>query len=353
MTRKIDGRVAYADLLRSVAVIAVILLQIAYSRLVSVPVNTSAWTVYNAYTALTRWSVPAFVMLSGAFLLDPKKSGKLSVLFLRILRIFLVLVVWSAVYAMADHLDRGGNLSLRGFQSALMAAVRGDVHGHLWFLYMILGLYLVTPILRAFIKGASRATLHYFLILTFVVTSLLPTFLKFYPGNPLSTHLNRVELYLVLGYVGYFVAGYYLKTYTINRLAEAIIYVLGIAGAFATLWGTWVLSHRGGQLNEILYGYLTPNVCATTVALFVLFRYVLGISEERGRNRRMIGVARITLGIYVLHELFIMLLRNLGVFAIPLTPVVAVPAFTAVVFLLSFAAAWLLSKIPFVGPYFT
>ena len=353
MARKIDGRLAYADLLRSVSVIAVIMLQLSYSRLTAASVNSSAWTVYNAYSALTRWSVPIFVMLSGAFLLDPKKSGKLRVQFLRILRIFLVLVVWSAIYAMADHLNQGGSLSWNGFKSALLSALRGNVHGHLWFLYMILGLYLAAPILRAFIKGASRATLHYFLILTFVVTFFLPTFLKFYPGNPLSTHLNRVELHLVLGYVGYFVGGYYLKTYTINRLVEAIIYVLGLAGAVVTLWGTSVLSHRAGTLSTVLYGYLTPNVCFTTVAMFVLFRYVLGISEERGRNRRMVGVGRITLGIYALHELFIMLLGNLGVFAIPLTPVVAVPAFTAVVFLLSFGAAWLLSKIPFVGPYFT
>lgn len=353
MPRKVDGRLAYADLLRSFAVIAVIMLQIAGSRVAAVSVNSSAWTAYNAYTALTRWSVPVFVMLSGAFLLDPKNTGKLSVLFLRILRMFIALVVWSAVYAMADHLARGGDLSWPGFKSALWSALQGNVHGHLWFLYMILGLYLVTPILRTFVKGASKSDFHYFFLIAFVVTFLLPMFLRFYPGNALSTHLDRVDLHLVLGYVGYYVAGYYLKNYTINRLAEAVIYVFGAAGGFVTLWGTSVLSHRAGYLNDVLYGFMTPNVCATAIAVFVLFRYVLGISEERGRDRRMVGVARIAFGIYLIHELFLMLLSKLGLFSLPVAPALAVPFFTAIVFLLSFAAAWLLSKIPFIGPYLT
>lgn len=353
MSRKIDGRLAYADLLRSVALIAVILLQIAGERVAAVPVSSSAWTVYNAYTALTRWSVPIFVMLSGAFLLDPKKTGKLRVLSLRILRLFAVLVVWSAIYAMADHIHRGGALSWAGFRSALLAALRGNVHSHLWFLYMVLGLYLVTPILRAFVKGASRADFHYFFLLTFVVTFLLPVFLYFHPQTPLSTHLNRIDLHLVLGYVGYFVAGYYLKAFSINRLVEALIYVFGAAGGFVTLWGTTILSRQAGTLNDIFYGFMTPNVCATAVAVFVLFRYVLGISEERDRKRRMVGVAKIALGIYLVHGLFLILLGDLGLFSLPLSPTLAVPLFTALVFLLSFAAAWLLSKIPFAGPYLT
>lgn len=353
MARKSEGRLAYADLLRAAALICLILQLLAQSRLEAAAVSTSAWTVYNAYASLTRWSGPIFIMLSGAFLLDPKRSGRFSVHALRMLRLFLALVIWSAVYAVAGYLSRGGRLGLNGFLSALRAASLGDVADHLWFLYLFLGLYLAAPILRAFVKGASRADFHYFFLLTFLVTFLLPTAVRFYPGNALTTHLNRMQLHLVLGYVGYFVAGYYLKTYTISRLAEAIIYILGAGGAFVTLWGTAVLSRRAGGLNDVLYDTLTPNVCATAVAVFVLFRYVLGISDERDRRRRMAGVGRITLGIYVLVPAFRHLFTALGLFSLPLPPALALPLYTALVFLPSFAGAWLLSNIPVLGPYLT
>lgn len=353
MTRTVDGRLAYADLLRAVALIAAILLNLAGGALKSVAVGTHAWGVLNIYDGLTRWCVPVFAMLSGAFLLDPKKGGRWSLTALRLLRVFVALVVWGAFYAILDHLAAGGRLTWAGIRSALWSAARGNTHYHLWFLYVILGLYLVSPILRAFVRGASRADFHYFFLLTFLVASLLPTALKFYPNAVLSRYLERLDIHLVLGYVGYFVAGYYLKTYTIGRIAEALIYVFGVAGGFLTVWGTALLSRSAGRLNDVLYGFLTPNVCAAAVAVFVLFRYVLGISDERDRRRRMAGVARIALGVYLVHDAFLMLLRALDIGPLSFAPALAVPLLTAVVFLLSFAVAWLLSRIPFVGPYLT
>ncbi len=211
MGRTIDGRLAYADLLRAAATIAVITLHMAGSQMGAVDVTSSAWSVFNVYNGLVRWCVPVFVMLSGMFLLDPKKGERLSHTALRILRIFIALVVWAAVYALANHVATGGALSWAGFKSALWSAVLGNTHYHLWFLYMIIGLYLVTPILRAFVRGASRADFHYFFLLTFVVAFLLPTLLRFRPSQTVSLYLNRLNIHMVLGYVGFYVAGYYLK----------------------------------------------------------------------------------------------------------------------------------------------
>lgn len=353
MARTTDGRLAYADLLRAIAAIAVIILHLAGSQMGAVGVTTTAWTTFNTYNGLVRWCVPVFVMLSGAFLLEPKKSERLPILLLRILRIFVALVVWAAVYALANHIATGGSLSWSGFKSALWSAVLGNTHYHLWFLYMIIGLYLVTPILRAFVRGASRADFHWFFALTFVVAFLLPTLLKFRPSQTVSLYLSRLDIHLVLGYVGYYVAGYYLKHFTIGRVAEAVIYICGVAGGFVTVCGTAVLSRQAGTLNDILYSYMAPNVCAMAVAIFVLFRYVLGISDERDRRRRMSGVAKISFGIYLVHDLFIMLLRALDITTLSFAPALSVPVLAGVVFLLSFATAWLLSKIPFIGPYLT
>lgn len=117
--------------------------------------------------------------------------------------------------------------------------------------------------------------------------------------------------------------------------------------------GTLVRSQLQGQLAHTFYNYDSPNVALMSVAVFVLFRYVLGVSDERSRRQRMSGVARISFGIYLVHDLFIMLLRHFGITPLSFSPILSVPVLTAVVFLCSFAVAWALSKIPFLGRYLT
>ena len=356
MAQRIDGRLAYADLLRAFAILAVVVIHMAGSQMSAVAVNSHAWQVFNLYNALTRWCVPVFVMLSGMFLLDPKHALPLPKLFFHhCLRILVCLLFWGGIYAAVDYVWAGGRLSWGGLWHSMLAVLRGEPHYHLWFLYMILGLYLLTPILRAFCRGASRGELHYFFVLTFLFTFLLPTAFRLWPNATatLQVWYDRLQIQLVLGYVGYFVAGHYLRQYTISRLAEAVIYVLGLLGAFVTVWGTRLLSLQTGETASVFYSYFSPNVAAFSVAVVVLFRYVLGVSEERSRRQRLSGVARISFGIYLVHDLFIMLLRYLGVTTLSFEPVASVPVLAAVVFLCSFAVAWLLSRIPLLGRWLT
>lgn len=355
MAQKIDGRVAYADLLRTFATIAVIMLHIAGSHMADVAVTSSAWQVFNLYDGLVRWCVPVFVMLSGMFMLDPKHSMPLGKLFFHnALRLLICLMFWGAVYALAGCWA-AGDFSWQGLWQAMLSSLKGNTHYHLWFLYMILGLYLVTPILRAFVRGASRGDLHYFLLLAFLMVSVLPMAFRIWPNatSALHTWYNRLNVQLVLGYVGYYVAGYYLRQYTIGRIAEAAVYILGVLGAVVTVWGTRVLSLRSGGLDDALYGYFAPNVVLFSVAVVVLFRYVLGVSEERSRRQRLGHVARISFGIYLVHDLFIMVFNHFGLTTLSFAPVASVPVLTALVFLLSFALAWLISRIPFLGRWLT
>lgn len=356
MARTIDGRLAYADLLRVLATIAVIVLHISAGWLSAVPVGSADWTVLCTYDALMRWCVPMFVMLSGMFLLDPKKPVPLrSVFFKYILRALAALLVWGVFYALLDYGHVKGRFTWAGIKSAFHYVLHAQTHYHLWFLYMIIGLYLVTPILRAFVRGASKADFHWFFLLTFLVYSLFPVLQELFPNRMslLMTWVNKFDIHMVLGYVGYYVAGYYLKHYTLSRPAEFMIYLLGILGGVITVWGNAALSVHYGSFNGVLFEYRAPNVVFMTVAIFVLFRYVLGVSEERDRRQRLGGVARVSFGIFLVHDFFIMCLRWLDISTLSFSPLLSVPVLSAVVFLLSFAVAWLLSKIPFIGPYLT
>ena len=77
------GRLAYAELLRVVAMLAVIVLHVSGGWLESLPVGTTDWHALNMWDSLCRWCVPVFVMCSGMFLLDPQKALSWPSLFLR------------------------------------------------------------------------------------------------------------------------------------------------------------------------------------------------------------------------------------------------------------------------------
>ena len=355
MAEKINGRVAYADLLRSLAILGTILHRLALGGLESAAAGGHAWQVFNLYAGLTRWCFPVFIMLSVMFVLDKRALPLTKLFFHNLLRLLAALMVWGGIYAVVGYVTAGGRFSWWGLWQAILAALRGNTHSHLWPIYIFMGLYLIAPILRAFCRGASRGDLHYFLLLCFLFASLLPLAFRLWPNSTavIQVWYDRLDIQLVMGYVGYYVAGYYLREFVIGRIAEAVIYVLGVLGAVVTVWGTAVLSRQAGRLVDVFYGYFSPNVCAFSVAVVVLFRYVLGVSEERSRRQRLSGVARISFGIYLVHDLFIMLLRFWGITTLTFSPVASVPILTAVVFLCSFAVAWLISKIPFVGRWLT
>lgn len=360
MSRTSEGRLAYADLLRVIAMLSVIVVHVSGGWLESLPAGTADWNALNAWDCLTHWCVPVFVMCSGMFLLDPKKALTWRDLFFRyILRMITALLFWGMVYVLAGQLIRG-ELSLAGLRWAFRAVVLGQTETHLWYLTMAIGLYLLTPVLRAFVRGARRSDFHWFFLLYVLFMMVLPLFLRLRGSQTVELYANRLYLnftllYPPLAYVGYYLAGYYLKEYTLNRLAEGLIYVCGIAGGAVTVWGSAWLNqgHGPGDFNGTMMSYLTPNVAAMAVAVFVLFRYVLGISDERSRKQRVAHAARYGFGVYLSHVLFLWALRWLGLSNPPITPVIAVPLLTLVIFLPSFALSWLLNRIPVVGRYLT
>lgn len=354
MSRGNESRLIWADLLRTAALVAALMVWTARAGLAGTTVGTGDWRVFQVYDSLLCWCVPAFAMLSGMFLLDPKRSLNLPrLLGGHILRVVTAIVLWGVIYGVTETVLAGGGLTWGGFLAALRRVVSGETGEYLWFLYIILGLYLVTPVLLVFVRGASRGDFHLFFLLSFVVAFLLPALLEVWPNQAVARWLDRMEIHLVLGAVSYYLLGYYLKNWTLNRPAEYLIYLLGVLGAVVTVGGTWLLSLARGTWVRTLCGLCSPSVALTALAVGVLFRYLLGVSEERSRRQRASSSARIALGIYGAAGLAGLLLSHWGISVFALPPVLAVPVLAAVLFLAGFVVAWLISKIPLVGRYLT
>ncbi len=309
-----------------------------------------ALEVCLTYEGLTRWAVPALFLLWGMFALEDGRGADLTGMSLGwLLPAFVTLVLWSAVYAMAECLLAGGGLSLHGFLARLRDAALGDTASHLWLLWPLLGLYLVLPVLRRFVSAAGRWEVVYFLVLCFLFASVLPLWSALSPHGVLPALLERLRVHLVLGFAGCFVGGWYLRHYTIGRVPEFLLYILGVCGMILTLMGDRLLG--GGR--ALWYDYTAPGVVLTAAAFATLFRYVLGISDERSRRQGVRSLGGYVFGVYLIHRIWVLLFRWLGFGLLDFNPLLSIPLLALLVFVLSIPFAWLLGRIPGAGRWLT
>ena len=349
---KSDRNVGWPGFFRAFAVLCAIILLLAQNALEThvYQAGSGAWQVLQVYEGVTSWAIPALFMLWGMFALEGGGKSRFwdSLLHLA-LPTFLLLVFWGAVYAVVSILLGGGGLNWNQVLHALVSAAKGNTHYHLWVLYPLIGLYLVHPVIVRFTSGASRGEVIYFLVLCYVFASVLPMWAAFHPESVIVVLLERLRVHLVLGWIGCYVMGWYLRHYMIGRLSEILFYIAGIVGMIFTLFGERIL----GGSKELWYLYTSPNVVAVAVAFCVLFRYVLGVSDERSRRSSMRELGGYAVGIYLLHPVWVLVLAHFGIGVWSFTPVASIPFFALVVFLLSMPFAWLAHRIPGIGTYLT
>ena len=335
-------RIAAFDFLRILAAFAVIWLHVCsyywYKAFPSVD-----WDILNAYNALVRWCVPIFVMITGALFLNPQGACSIRRLYLRyITRIVIAFVFWSLVY---EPFQVSPATTLRGLVKHI---ITGPMH--LWYLKMLVGLYVVMPLLRA-IVARSRGTI-YFLLLALATASLAPMLLTLLghvdTGLQASfKHLfNSLEIKMALGFSGYLVLGHYLHTHPLSAKSRHIVYVLALMSLLCVIIGTHLYSHHIHHPKDYFYDYLNPFTLIESVAVFV---FVQAHAKNASSRQRSIAanISRYTFGIYLVH----LLIRNLLVqhFKLDTTgwgTLYFVPVFTIVIFSISLLIIWQVGKIP-------
>jgi surface polysaccharide O-acyltransferase-like enzyme len=324
-------------------------LHIAASNWISAPVESFEWGWFNIYNSLVRFCVPAFVMISGIFFLNPNKEIRLSVLFKKyILRIVIAFLAWSFIYASSGFifdLIKGEGLK---WKQLATETILGQTH--LWFLYMIAGLYLIVPFLKKI--TAHKHLTEFFLILWFVFSIAIPTIQEIPVFSKSTVITDKLNLNFVLGFSGYFVMGYYLNAYKLSRKMEFISYVMGGVGVVATILITQILSTSRGEPIRIYYDNFKPNVMLVAIAIFVFFSQRISKIQFSDKCKTIITtVSAYSFGMYLVHYFFIILFEKTGFSTMLFNPIVSVPLISVCIFLGSFCIVYLLKKFKFIRDY--
>lgn len=343
-------RLTYLDLLRIISIFFMIGIHVVGITWYTAPIQSFSWQVMNIYDSIFRICVPIFVMISGSLFLDQNKNITISKLFTKnILRIFIALLFWSLIYGIFHCIILSRTLTVDTIILTLKEFVRG--HYHLWFIPMLIGLYIITPILRKLCE--NKKIEEYFLILGIIfnfgwitIQRLIP-----YSINVLDGTIFDFNISLILGYSTYFVLGHYLNTYPISINKEITSYILGIVGLLFTILGTVIISFQKGEPTH-LYDNMLLNIFLASLAFFILFKNRISkVNFSTKTVSNITFISNLCFGIYLIHDFFITILTRYEINALLFNSLISIPLIILLVFLLSFIITYIISKIPIIHKY--
>ncbi|GAE85864.1 integral membrane protein [Bacteroides reticulotermitis JCM 10512] len=309
-----------------------------------------------AYGALLRPCVPLFVMITGALLLPVR--GEASTFYKkRIPRVLFPFLIWSVLYNLFPWITgllglnsqiildffpyAGEDVMRQSFSVALeyilMIPLNFSILAvHMWYIYLLIGLYLYLPIFSAWVEKASERAKLYFL-LAWGVTLLLPYYNEYaadYLWGTCSWNSFGM-LYAFAGFHGYLLLGHYLRNleWSLTKtLAIGIpMFAIGYAVTFFGFRHMTALPECTDEMLELFFTYCSINVLMLTLPVFMIAKKINVRSETI--KKALANLTVCGFGIYMVHYFFtgpsVMLVRLIQI-PIPLQiPVAAVLAFTA------------------------
>ena len=317
------------DLLRIISAVAIVVIHTVSTPVANSPVDIDASLWCNLYRihALMNWAVPVFFMITGYCLLK-KPSLTYQYVFTHIWKYVCVLFTVGFAYGLMGEVFEHQTVNVSIVLQALKNVISGQLWDHMWFVYAIIGIYLVMPVIHLFMHQNERNAVILTALL-FVFNILLPALEEVLP---VGVKLSFDE------YLFYVCMGGLLASRKLSKKWTLAIYLAGILalGWICFIWKYWEL------------GYRHPAVCAMAVSIFLL---VSNLDIKPGKM--LLGLSCCTWGVYLIHPFFInVAIRLLGIDALGSHAYLKHLALLGAVLAASFGTTWVLRKIPVVKKLF-
>ena len=325
--------------LRGVSCLAVILLHLSASEALiygSILTDTELFTATLIYN-LCMWAVPCFLMISGALLLDPEKEISISKLFRKyIYRMISAIFIWGIIYRAFDMVMDGIPLTAASLLDGMKEIYTGTGWSHLWYLYMMTGLYLLLPAFKT-ITAAKNISLEKYLLLIGLL------FLSFLPLTKIAGVTSGFYIPVSTVYPFYFLLGHFIHNKCIASGRKMSLFLIG-SGVIGEAAATWFSVIRGYEIGN-LTGYSSVFIIILSAGIFILF------DTAKFRSSRTVRLLQkldsMSFQIYLIHIILIrLLLRYSGWNLFSSHPLFSYLSSYFIVLVLSCLTAYLMQKCP-------
>lgn len=293
------------DLIRAASMAAVVYLHTAAGGLRQSE-DMALWHLSNLLSSLAVAAVPLFFMISGALLLGSEKTDDPAYLLRRRLpRVAVPGLCWSLLVVGGVWLSQGGEAALL----KLVNLPGISVITPYWFLYALIPMYLLSPLLKRLTDHMEERHWRYLLGLWVVVTLGLNQLSRFLPDPwyALLRENQTLNVSLLEGYLGYFLLGAWLDRME-RPPARRILLAVALGSWAVIALGTWGVFLVTGVYGEQFATYRGVFTMLLSASLFLLFR-----DAFRGRRsgRAAVLLSACSFGVYLAHPMAIELLQKL------------------------------------------
>lgn len=307
--QKKKKRIVPLDLIRTVAALMVVMIHCSSPFVKSFETASREFALGNFFDSISRAAVPLFVMTSGALLLDEGRELSVKKIYGKnVKNLVFLLAFWSAFYAV---LYQAILPITRGEEANVPKMIHNFVFGHyhMWYLYMAVGLYLLTPFLRCVAVKEKADLVRLFLGISLTVQFTVPLMQAlaavWKPLEYWDNLLGKFRLEFFCGFTAYYLAGWYLAHVGLSRTGRRILTASGIGSlilmiAYVQVTGNYSIGYSNYSLLVFLY----------SASVFQEL-YHLGERFQGRQPGKLLAVcAGLSFGVYILHPLLLTELRK-------------------------------------------
>lgn len=343
---KKSGKKIYLEVLRCVALLCVIAVHVAAIPIQNWETNPGTWYfVYPVTYAVGCLGVPLFLMISGSLLLDPQKNISLEKLYKKMIpRILLPLLFFGYCFALMEIFFDTHTIKVSMFVEGLVHVLNKTSWEHLWYLYLLIGIYLLLPIIRVLLNKITDKQLEYLMGVLFFLAFVIPTVNKVL-GTTISLEEPKP-----LCHITSFIMGYVVSRYHTSERFKKYLYLSGSV-SFAILL---IFELFAGKISyesyKMLVGYDCIFIFAVGSMIFLLFHDKKDAIEKIitiPGGKIILSLAECSFGIYLIHPVIMNILyKVMGWQPVMFNPVISIPAFCIAFIVPCHIAVWIMKKIP-------
>ncbi|MBR6478195.1 MAG: acyltransferase family protein [Lachnospiraceae bacterium] len=295
---------------------------------------------FRALVDATAWSVPVFLMISGYLFLQTEKQITWKDAILKYCRrIALALVIFGIPFALLELVGTARSFSVYMIPKAVASVCMGRGWAHMWYLYLILILYAVTPLLKWFLGRVPMAVTYALLGFLALGAGVAPFFEVLF-GSPYLIALPSAAIYLF-----YYLCGYaFAERKREPGRAEGWVSL----GLFAVMIAGQMASRMLGLAMEQAYGYL-PTVISALLLFNAGWAFEgTGAQKKHGKTLAIcLWLSPLCFGIYLIHPVFLNLFyKFLHLSIMNFRFYVGVPLFFLIAFGGAVIGTWVMRLIP-------
>ncbi len=310
----VEKRRGFLDILRVLATCAVVLLHTLTSAVDAVDINQYPFekVVYYVCMDSITWCVPIFLMISGYLFLNPARSFCVKQMLKKYcLRILLALLLFGVPFAILELMLAERTFRFTMVGQAVWMVLKGQSWSHMWYLYLILFLYLVTPLLKYVFAKLPKGCIYLILAVLLTFCSIAPFVNKLLGLDmPMLPDGGIYLFYYICGYLYVCSDGYGKKSIEkqdgnwdkekrdifrwVNVVSVIVIFVVFVGMALSRICFDFSL--------QMAYNY--PFTVLVSVLAFGVFKR-RNLQLRSGNAAKWQKLSALCFAIYLIHPVFI------------------------------------------------